>query len=116
MIIDRTTQLSVDQGIRGTAASDNVLDLGDFGTAPPSTLPFVFRVRSSFDGKLGDLGLAIAVTEPFNNLTSLAIAIETATDAAFTSPIEMGRSPAYTAPTTGRITAAFSDVQAGMIQ
>ena len=72
MILDKETMMSEDQAVTATAASTNVIDLG-----------------------LGDIGLSqdqapylyVKVGTAFNNLTSLTIALQTATDAAFTTPI-----------------------------
>lgn len=73
MIIDSLGLLSNKQAITASAASTNVIDTGttkDIGPGNPVQVLF-------------------QVTEAFNNLTSLALAIQTATDEAFTSPITL---------------------------
>lgn len=72
MILDEQNMFSDNQAITATAASTNVLDFGKreiaFGTP---------------------VDLFIQVTEAFNNLTSLKIILQTATDAAFTTPVAL---------------------------
>lgn len=70
MLFDAKLLMSNKQAITATAASTDVID-----TANPKDY-----------GKGGDVPLAIQVTESFNNLTSLAIAIQTDDNSAFSSP------------------------------
>ena len=71
MYIDNQLLFSSAQAITATAASTNVIDLG-----------------------LGDTGrskvlVLVEVMQVFNNLTSLNIKLQTAVDAAFTTPIDL---------------------------
>jgi len=84
MITDATTLFSDSQAITATAASTNVVDLGATGTPAGSSVALSRDI-----GKSGQIPLLVEVTEAFNNLTSLAIAVQVATDAAFTSPVEV---------------------------
>ena len=72
MILDEQGLFSNNQKITATAVSTNVLDLGkrevSFGTP---------------------IELFIQITEDFNNLTSLGIKVQTATDEAFTSAVDL---------------------------
>lgn len=70
MIIDNELVLSDEQAITADAASTNVIDLGAAGRAPGEALN-VFAL----------------VNEAFNNLTSLTFTVQSATDAAFSSPV-----------------------------
>lgn len=84
-IMDRTSLFSDGQAVTATAASTNVVDLGSHD------------IDYARDTGLGTpVPLSIAVTESFNNLTSLTISIETDTTAAFSSPTTVFTSPAYT--------------------
>jgi len=58
--------------ITATGASANVIDLG-----------------SADAGKSEDLDIFARTTEAFNNLTSLGVKLQTATDAAFTTPEDL---------------------------
>ncbi len=81
MIMDRTLLFSDRQAITATAASTNVVDLG--------------AARNMSPGKV--VPLAIAVTETFNNLTSLAVSIETDDNAAFSSATTVATGVTYPA-------------------
>ena len=70
MLIDAQNLLSDKQAITATAASTNIIDLGA-------------TVRNVAVGE--PLPLLIQVNEAFNNLTSLAIAIQTDDNASFSS-------------------------------
>jgi len=84
MILDANNIWSDQQAITATAASTNVLDLGAAGT------PFGSPVALTPDiGKEFDIPIAIICQQAFNNLTSLTVAFQTATDAAFTTPVEV---------------------------
>lgn len=91
MIMDLTTLLSDKQPITATTASTNVIDLGPTGTAYSSSSPMKRDV-----GKSTYIPLYVGATQSFNNLTSLTVAIQVATDAAFTTPVTVLTSPAYT--------------------
>lgn len=73
MIIDKELEFSDSQAITGDAVSTNVVDL----THTVDTAP----------GK--DVKVRFQVDTAFNTLTSLDIALQTATDEAFTSPVEL---------------------------
>lgn len=91
MIFDATELFSSAQAITATAASTNIIDTGAPGT--------VFGAAAALTRDLGkgtQIPLAIRVVENFNNLTSLTISYEMATDAAFTTPVVVVTSPAYT--------------------
>lgn len=69
MYVDYETLMSDDQAITATAASTNLIDLGadvDIGKGEP-------------------VNILVQVTEAFNNLTSLAIALQTDDNTGFSS-------------------------------
>lgn len=80
MIFDNSLLMSSQQAITADAASTNVIDLGATGT------PFggIQLVRDIGVGK--EIELSVVVTETFNNLTSMNVKVQVATDSAFTSP------------------------------
>lgn len=86
MIVDNTLVFSDAQAITATAASTNIIDLGAAGT--PAGRNAIALIR---DIGMGDADVEVAVTveQAFNTLTSLKVAVETATDAAFTTPVEV---------------------------
>ncbi len=86
MLFDAKLLMSNKQAITATAASTDVVDTGN-----PKDY-----------GKSGDVPLAIQVTETFNNLTSLAIAIQTDDNSAFSSP-----------KTLATVTVLAADLEAG---
>jgi len=71
MYMDANQMLSVDQAVAANAASANVIDLG----AP--------------DAGKSKIGIFCRVSEAFNNLTSLGVKLQTATDSAFTTPVDL---------------------------
>ncbi|GEM70948.1 hypothetical protein SAQ01S_07140 [Sphingomonas aquatilis NBRC 16722] len=81
MILDRTGLLSENQAITATAASTNVIDLGNPGTPYGASTPLKRDI-----GRGEPVPFFVGVTEAFNNLTSLTIAIQTDTTAAFSAP------------------------------
>lgn len=91
MIMDRTLLFSDGQAITATAASTNIVDLGATGTVYGASAPMVRDI-----GYGSDVELVIAVTQSFNNLTSLTISIETDDNAAFSSATTVYTSPNYT--------------------
>lgn len=72
MIFDKTAIFSEQQAITATVASTNLIDLGAMGTVPGAAAPLTRDLTNGGDG----IALLIQVTETFNNLTSLAIALE----------------------------------------
>jgi hypothetical protein len=83
--MDRSGQFSDGQPVTATAASTNTVDLGPIATG-------VTR-----DIGLGTaIPLSIAITQSFNNLTSLTISVECDDNASFTSATTVYTSPAYT--------------------
>lgn len=86
MLLDAKLLMSDKQAITATAASTDVIDRGDTKDV----------------GKAGDIPLLIQVTETFNNLTSLAVAIQTADNSAFSSP-----------KTLATVTVPVADLKAG---
>lgn len=91
MIFDLTEMFSNAQAVTATAASTNVIDTGATGT--------VYAAASALSRDLGrgnQVPLAIRVVQSFNNLTSITISYQVATDAAFTTPVTVISSPAYT--------------------
>jgi hypothetical protein len=75
MIIDKETLLSDGQAITATANSTHIYDTGsaaDVGRGSNQAIETFARVGAAF-----------------NNLTSLAVVLQTATDAAFTTPIDL---------------------------
>ena len=70
---------SDEQAITATAASTNIIDHGAPGTWVHSSVAITDEKGNSM------IPLAIQVTEDFNNLTSLDIAFQIDTDAAFSS-------------------------------
>lgn len=81
MIFDSQLKLSEDQAITATAVSTNVLDLGALGIAQYNQI----QLRQNDKGH--KVPFLVQVTEAFNNLTSLTINFQYATDEAFTSPV-----------------------------
>jgi len=71
MYLDKQQMFSEDQAVTASAASTNVLDLG------------------SADAGRSGLEIFARVSEAFNNLTSLGVKLQTATDAAFTTPVDI---------------------------
>lgn len=91
MIFDATELFSNAQAITATAASTNIIDTGNPGT--------VYKAAAQLTRDLGkgnQIPLAIRVVQSFNNLTSLTVAYQVATDAAFTTPVTVVTSAAYT--------------------
>lgn len=80
MIFDKENLFSDAQAITATAASTNYIDLGANGTVPYASSALVRDI-----GKGIPLPLRIQVTEAFNTLTSLTVAIEVDDNTAFSS-------------------------------
>ncbi len=81
MLLDRTGLLSENQAVTATAASTNVIDLGTPGTPYGATS----ALRRDI-GRGEPVPFYVGVTETFNNLTSLTVAIQTDSTAAFSAP------------------------------
>jgi hypothetical protein len=81
MILDRTGLLSENQAITATTASTNSIDLGTPGTPYGAPSPLKRDI-----GRGEGQPFYVGVTEAFNNLTSLTIAIQVDTTAAFSAP------------------------------
>lgn len=88
MLFDAKLLLSNQQAITATAPSTDVIDTGSEKDV----------------GKGGCVPLVIQVTEDFNTLTSLAVAIQTDSDSAFGSP-----------KTLATVTIVLADLKAGYI-
>lgn len=86
MLLDKKLLMSQAQAITATAASTDIIDRGDTKDV----------------GKAGDIPLLIQVVETFNNLTSLAVAIQTDSDSGF-----------GTAKTLATVTVPLADLKAG---
>ncbi len=71
MILDNELIFSDKQAITATAASTNVLDLGSVDA-----------------GNSDNLFVSVSVDEGFTNLTSLGIKLQSASNAAFTTPVD----------------------------
>ncbi len=88
MILDNTLVLSDAQAITGTAASTNIIDIGAAGTS--------WGASSAVRRDIGigtEIPVALAVTQSFNNLTSLAVSLQVDDDAAFGSPTTVAIGP-----------------------
>ncbi|MBK59427.1 MAG: hypothetical protein CML01_11565 [Pseudomonas sp.] len=88
MLFDAKLLLSNQQAITATAPSTDVIDTGSEKDV----------------GKGGCVPLVIQVTEDFNTLTSLSVAIQTDSDSAFGSP-----------KTLATVTIVLADLKAGYI-
>ncbi len=84
MIHSKQLTFSDQQAITGTASSTNILDLGTTGTVVGAS---VALPSNPGDGKA--VPLNVQVTEAFNNLTSLKIAIEVDDNSSFSSAREV---------------------------
>lgn len=80
MIFDRTGLFSDSQAITGTSASANLIDLGTPSTPYGAPAPLAREIGPS------GTELSVSVTESFNNLTSLSIAVQVDDNQAFSSP------------------------------
>lgn len=74
---------SEDQAITASAASTNIIDLGASGT------PYDGAAALSRDIGKSEVPLLIQVTEAFDNLTTLKIAVETDDNSGFSSATEV---------------------------
>lgn len=84
MIMDNTLVLSDNQAITATARSTNVIDLG------AANFSYGNSVAVRRDLGIGqDVPFTLNVTQVFNNLTSLTVAIQSDDNAAFSSPKEV---------------------------
>jgi hypothetical protein len=99
MIFDEQTLLSNQQAITATAASTNVIDLGATGT--------VIGAAGALPRDIGKgvrIPLRVQVTEAFNNLTSLQVALQVAAASDFAS-----------SKTVKSITVPVADLKAGKV-
>ena len=80
-IFDITNLFCEDQAITGDAASTNIIDLGATGTPFGASAALVRDL-----GKGCHVPLSINVTETFNTLTSLTIALQVDDNSSFSSP------------------------------
>ena len=81
MIFDRTLLFSNAQAVTASVASTDNIDTLPTGTVYGAAAALVKDI-----GKGQTIPIVAQVVEDFNNLTSLTAAVQTATDAAFTSP------------------------------
>ena len=72
MILDEQALFSNNQAVTADAASTNIIKLGTGEFASGTPIP-----------------IFIQVSEAFNNLTSIDVKVQTATDAAFTTPVTL---------------------------
>jgi hypothetical protein len=101
MIMDLTTLFSNAQAVTATTASTNSIDLGAPGTVFGAAAPITRDI-----GRGASVPLALRVVESFNNLTSLTVSIEVDDTAAFSSPVTVFTSPAY----------SLADLQTGAVR
>lgn len=86
-IVDHTLVLSDGQAIVADAASTNVIDLLAPGTPP------TYSAALARDIGIGAaIPFQVSVTEAFNNLTSMNVAIQVDDNAAFSSPKTVAKS------------------------
>jgi hypothetical protein len=92
MYFERNHLFSEAQAVTATGASTDTVDLGKVGTSFGSTTP----MKRNF-GKGSYLAkISINVTENFNNLTSIAVSVQTDDSPAFGAATTLFTSPAYT--------------------
>jgi len=89
MHLDEQALFSDQQAITATAASTNYIDLGAANTPPGGSN----AIQQDFGGG-NDIPLLIQVTEAFNNLTSLTVAVQVDDDTSFSSPTTVATSGA----------------------
>lgn len=82
MYLDKETLFSENQVITATAVSTNSIDLGLMGKSGYGSA----QLKRNLD-KAQMVPLLITVTEAFNTLTSLTVAIEMDDNSAFSSPV-----------------------------
>lgn len=81
MIFDKTNLFSDDQAITASAASTNIIDFG-----APDTPKHAVNAITRDIGKGRKPAIRVQVTEAFNTLTSLTVAVQVDNDVAFGSP------------------------------
>ncbi|HET8685243.1 MAG TPA: hypothetical protein VFM18_01110 [Methanosarcina sp.] len=86
MILDNRALFSDAQAITATTVSTNSYDLGQPGISMPGRVQLL---RSMGKGKV--IPFVCVIDQTFNNLTSLAIVMQEASDSAFTTPVEVFR-------------------------
>lgn len=97
MIFDKQNLFSDAQAITATATSTNVIDLGATGTVAGEGAPIPRDI-----GPGVPIPLRVQVVENFNNLTSLAVALQVSTTENFAAPV-----------TVETQTIALADLKAG---
>lgn len=99
MIFDKTLLFSDAQAITATAASTNIVDLGETGTVYGAAAALTRDV-----GKGNRMPINVQVVEAFNTLTSLTIAVQVDTVENFATP-----------KTVASQTIALADLTAGAV-
>lgn len=99
MIFDAQALFSDAQAITATAASTNIIDLGAPGTPKHAAAAMTQDI-----GRGRPVPLRVQVVEAFNNLTSLAIAVQVDDNSAFSS-----------AKTVQTVTVLLADLVAGKV-
>lgn len=89
MIFDVTTLFSAGQAITASAASTNTIDLGATGTVYGAAAATVRDI-----GPGNSIPIRVQVVQSFNNLTSLAVALQTDDNTGFSTPATAWNSPA----------------------
>lgn len=87
MILNAKELFSSAQAITADAASTNIFDTGAPGTVYAAAAALTRDL-----GKGNSVPIAISVTTAFATCTSITIAYQVATDAAFTTPVELCQS------------------------
>lgn len=80
MLFDRNNMFSIDQAITATAASTDQIDLGATGRVVGGSANLVRDI-----GAGNPVPIRIQITEAFNNLTSLTIALQVDDNTSFSS-------------------------------
>lgn len=81
MIFDRSLLMSNAQAITATAASTDFIDLGATGTVFGNSQALIRDI-----GRGKEIPLRVQVVQTFNNLTSLAVAVQVDDNTSFSSP------------------------------
>ena len=102
MYQDKQGEFSAAQAITGDAVSTNVVDTGAVGPG---------------DNEAGEYDVVVQVIQAFNTLTSLTVSLQTATDAAFTTPVTLkSETKALAALTAGARFMGLNDVPDGALR
>lgn len=100
MYLDKQTLFSENQAITADAVSTNIYDTGSAKDSGPGYPVEVF----------------VLVKAAFNNLTSLTFSLQTATDAAFTSPVNLQDVTVALAGLTAGAKVSFSVLPEGCLR